>query len=113
MSVNKIILLGYVGGDPEMRYPEKDFAVARFSLATSETKGQSGVEITDWHTCVLTGKNASIAERYIKKGTRLYVEGKMRYREYEDRYKIKRRVAEVEVSSFEILGLPNQNKTSE
>ncbi len=106
MSVNKIILLGYVGNDPEMRYPEKDFAVARFSLATSEHKGTSGVEVTDWHTCILTGRNASLAERYVRKGTRLYVEGKMRYREYEDRYKIKRRVAEVEVTSFELLGTP-------
>lgn len=104
MSVNKIILLGYVGKDPEMRYPEKDFAVARLSLATSEPKGPSGVEITDWHTCIFTGKNAVVAERYVKKGTRLYVEGKLRYREYEDRYKIRRRVAEVEVIYFELLG---------
>lgn len=106
MSVNKVILLGYVGNDPEMRYPQKDFAVARFSLATSEPKGTSGVEITDWHTCILTGRNASVAERYVRKGTRLYVEGKLRYREYEDRYKIKRRVAEIEVQYFELLGQP-------
>lgn len=104
MSVNKIILLGYVGKDPEVRYPEKGFAVARFSLATSENKGSAGVEITDWHTCILTGKNAEIAERYVRKGTRLYVEGKLRYREYEDKFKIRRRVAEVEVSNFELLG---------
>lgn len=102
MSVNKIILLGYVGADPEVRYPEKDFAVARFSLATSEHKGD--VEVTDWHNCVLTGRNAVIAEKYVRKGTRLYVEGKMRYREYEDRYKIKRRAADVEVAYFELLG---------
>lgn len=108
MSVNKIILLGYVGSDPEVRYPEKDFAVARFSLATSERKGNSDVEITDWHRCVLTGKNAEIAERYVRKGTRLYVEGKMRYRDYEDKFKIKRRAAEVEVSYFELLGQPRQ-----
>ncbi len=104
MSVNKIILLGYVGNDPEMRYPEKDFAIARFSLATSEPKGASGVEITDWHTCILTGRNAVVAERYVRKGSRVYVEGKMRYREFEDRYKIKRRVAEVEVAYIELLG---------
>lgn len=103
MSVNKIILLGYVGNDPEVRYPEKGFTVARFSLATSEKRGPNDAEVTDWHVCALTGKNAEIAERYIKKGTRLYVEGKMRYREYEDRFKIKRRVAEVDVAYFEIL----------
>lgn len=106
MSVNKIILLGYVGNDPEVRYPEKDFAIARFSLATSEPKGVAGTEVTDWHTCILRGKNAEIAERYIKKGTRLYLEGKMRYREYEDKFKIKRRVAEVDVITFELLGQP-------
>lgn len=104
MSVNKIILLGYVGNDPEIRYPEKDFAVARLSLATSEPKGNTGVDITDWHTCILTGRNAVIAERYVRKGTRLYVEGKLRYREYDDRYKIHRRVAEVEVIYLELLG---------
>ena len=108
MSVNKIILLGYVGSDPEVRYPEKDFAVARFSLATSERKGNSELEITDWHTCIVAGRNAAIAEKYVRKGTRLYVEGKMRYREYEDRFKIKRRVAEVEVLNFELLGQPQQ-----
>lgn len=104
MSVNKVILLGYVGGEPEVRYPEKDFAVARFSLATSDTRGQ--MEVTEWHTCIVAGKNAAIAERYIHKGTRLYVEGKLRYREYEDRFKIQRRVAEIDVISFELLGQP-------
>lgn len=104
MSVNKIILLGYVGNDPEIRYPEKDFTVARLSLATSEPKGPGGTEVTDWHTCIFTGKNAEIVERYVRKGTRMYIEGKMRYRDYEDRFKIKRRAAEVEVTSFELLG---------
>lgn len=104
MSVNKIILVGYTGKDPEMRYPEKDFAIARLTLATSERKGPSGAEVTDWHTCLFYGKQAEIVERYVKKGTHLYVEGKMRYRDYEDRFKIKRRAAEVEVQLFEILG---------
>lgn len=104
MSVNKVILLGYVGNDPEIRYPDKDFVVARLSLATSEPKGVGGAEVTDWHTIIFTGKNAEIIERYVRKGTRLYVEGKMRYREYEDRFKVKRRVAEVEGLMFEMLG---------
>lgn len=104
MSVNKIILLGYVGNDPEVRYPEKNFTVARISLATSEPKGPNGAEVTDWHTCIFTGRQAEIVERYVRKGSRLYVEGKMRYREYEDRFKIKRRAAEIEVNTFELLG---------
>lgn len=112
MSVNRIILLGYVGSDPEIRYPEKDFTVARFSLATSERKGKSDIEVTDWHTCIATGRNAEIIERYVKKGTRIYIEGKLRYREYEDRYKIKRRVAEIEVNNFELLGQASQSQSS-
>lgn len=104
MSVNRIILIGYVGKDPEVRYPEKDFAVARLSLATSEPRGPNGVEVTDWHTCIFTGQHAQVVERYVRKGSHLYVEGKMRYRDYEDRFKIKRRAAEVEVSNFELLG---------
>lgn len=104
MSVNKIILIGYCGKDPEVRYPEKGFTVARITLATSEPKGMGGTEVTDWHTCIFTGKQAEVVERYVRKGTHLYVEGKMRYRDYEDRFKIKRRAAEVEVQSFELLG---------
>lgn len=104
MSINKVILIGNVGKDPEMRYPEKDFAVAKLSLATNEQRGDSAVEITEWHTLMMTGENARIAERYIRKGTKLYVEGKLRYREYEDRFKIQRRVAVIDVDVIELLG---------
>ncbi len=64
MSVNKVILLGHVGGDPELRFPEKDVAVAYFSLATNERYGSSQTEITEWHNIVVTGQNARLAERY-------------------------------------------------
>lgn len=104
MSINKVILIGNVGKDPEVRYPEKDFAVARLSLATNEQRGESAVEVTEWHTLMLTGNNARIAERYIRKGTKLYVEGKLRYREYEDKFKIHRRVAVIDVDVIEMLG---------
>lgn len=113
MSVNKIILLGYVGRDPEIRYPEKDAAIARISLATTEPAGNSGVEVTEWHTCFMTGRNAVSAERYIRKGTRLYIEGKLKYREYDDRYKIRRRVAEVEVVYMELLGQSAASQTGD
>lgn len=109
MSVNKVILIGYVGKDPELRYPEKDFPVARISLATNEKRGESGVEVTEWHTLMMTSENARIAERYIRKGTRLYVEGKLRYREYEDRFKINRRVAVIDVDIIELLGNSSQH----
>lgn len=104
MSVNKVILLGYVGNDPEIRYPEKDRPVAFLSLATNERFANSGTEITEWHSLVMGGENARLAENYIRKGTRLYVEGKLKTREYEDRMKIRRRKTEILVERVEILG---------
>ncbi len=102
MSVNKVILIGNVGRDPEIRYPEENFPVAQFSLATSERRGE--MEVTEWHSLSLTGNNARLAERYIRKGSRIYVEGKLRYREYDDKFKIHRRVAVVDVDYVEMLG---------
>ena len=107
MSVNKVILLGYVGNDPEMRYPDKDHAIAYVSLATNEVRGASKVELTEWHSLVFGGQNATIVERYVRKGTQLYVEGYLRTREYEDRLKITRRKTEIIVERFEILGRSN------
>lgn len=104
MSVNKVILLGYVGRDPEMRYPQPGFAVAYFSLATNEKQGNPPQEITEWHNIVMTGDNALFAEKYIRKGTRLYIEGRLRTREYEDKLKIRRRRTEIYADRFELLG---------
>lgn len=104
MSVNKVILLGNVGSDPVVRYPEKDFPVAYVSLATNETRGQTGAEVTEWHNLVFTANNALMVEKYIRKGTRLYAEGKLRSREYTDKFNIQRRRTEIYVDVFEILG---------
>jgi len=104
MSVNKVILIGHVGADPDMRYPEKDRPVAYLSLATNEVRGASRVDVTEWHNLVFGGQNASIVERYVRKGSQLYVEGYLRTREYEDRMKIVRRRTEIIVERFEILG---------
>ena len=106
MSVNKVILIGNVGKDPEVRYPEKDFPVAEVSLATNELRGETQVEVTEWHTLMFAGENARLVERYVRKGLRLYIEGKLRYREYEDKFKIHRRVAVIDVDNFEMLGRP-------
>lgn len=108
MSVNKVILLGFVGNDPEVRYPEKDKTVAFLSLATNETTG-NGVEVTEWHRLVFFGETARIVERYVKKGTQLYVEGKLSTREYQDRMKITRKRTEIIVSFFEIVGRRPEN----
>lgn len=104
MSVNKVILIGFVGADPEIRYPEKDHVLATISLATSEQKGNPPFEVTEWHRLVMFGKAAEFAEKYIRKGTKLYVEGKLKYRDWEDKYKIRHKIAEIKVDNFEILG---------
>lgn len=104
MSVNKVILLGYVGIDPEIRYPEPNLPIARFTLATTERRGSSQTEVTEWHALVIRGQNAAYAERYIRKGTRLYVEGHLVTREYTDRMQITRRKTEIVVDFFEIVG---------
>lgn len=104
MSVNKVILLGNVGSDPEVRYPEKDRTIAYVSLATNERRGASQVETTEWHNLVFGGENARMVERYVRKGTQIYVEGYLRTREYADRMKITRKRTEIIVERFEITG---------
>ena len=104
MSVNKVILLGHVGADPEIRYPEKDRQIAYLSLATNEVRGAARTEMTEWHSVVFGGQNAVMVERYVRKGSQLYVEGYLRTREYEDRMKIVRRRTEIIVERFEIVG---------
>ncbi len=102
--MNKVILLGHVGNDPDVRYPAKDNPVAYLSLATNEIRGTARVETTEWHSLVFGGQNALIVERYVRKGTQLFVEGYLRSREYEDRMKITRRKTEIIVERFEIVG---------
>ena len=86
MSVNKVILVGNVGKDPEVKYLDKDIPCARFTLATSETfraKNEEKVETTEWHNIVLWRGLAKVAEQYVKKGSKLYIEGKITHRQYE------------------------------
>ena len=110
MSVNKVILVGNVGKNPELRMVEGK-AVAPLSLATSERMPESGVEATEWHNLVLWGENAELADRYITKGTKLYVEGKLRTRVWQDKNTIKHYVTEVIVDNLDILSRPvNQQK---
>jgi len=86
MSVNKVILIGNVGKDPEVKYLEKDVAYARFTLATNESyKNKNGEKVTntEWHNIVVWRGLAKVVENYVKKGSKLYIEGKLTYREYE------------------------------
>lgn len=108
MSVNKVILLGNVGRDPELRYLEQKRPVATFPLATNERASANSPELTEWHNIVMWDAAAEAAERYIRKGTKLYIEGRLRTRIWEDRNAIKRTVTEVYVDNFEILGRQQQ-----
>jgi len=95
MSVNKVILVGNVGKDPEMKYFDNDAAIANFSLATKErgyttSSGTQVPERTEWHNIVCRRGLAQIAEKFVKKGTLLYVEGKIRSRSYDDQNGVKR-----------------------
>lgn len=112
MSVNKVILVGNVGRDPEMRYVEKRL-LATMSLATTErayttASGVTVPERTEWHNLVMWDKAAETAERYIRKGTKLYVEGKLRTRVWQDRNALSRTITEVYVETFDILSQPRQ-----
>lgn len=104
MSVNKVILIGNVGTDPNMRYPEPGKPIASFKLATNERVPDSQMEITEWHNIVLFGRYAEIAERYVRKGTRLYIEGRLRTRSWDDRVGIKHTITEIYADHVEMLG---------
>lgn len=111
MSVNKVILIGNVGQDPEIRYVDSR-PVATFSLATTDrayttASGAQVPERTEWHRIVMWDRAAETAEKYIRKGAKLYIEGKLRTRVWEDRNTIKRNVTEILVDSFDILSRPS------
>ena len=119
MSVNKVFLLGNVGRDPDVRYVAQGRPVASFSLATTERgfTNSNGVQVperTEWHNIVMWGRHAEIAEKYIRKGTQLFIEGQLRTRMWEDRNAIKRYVTEIYVDNFELLGRPrNEGETQQ
>ncbi|MFK7899812.1 MAG: single-stranded DNA-binding protein [Cyclobacteriaceae bacterium] len=122
MSVNKVILVGRLGKDPEVRSTESGRKVANFSLATSESyrDKNSGerVENTDWHNIVFWGPTAEIVERYLSKGRQIYVEGKLKTRSYEDKDGNTRYVTEVLGQQLTMLGgkedggAPNNNASA-
>ena len=106
-GVNKVILVGNLGKDPEVRYLENGTAVANFPIATSESyKDREGnrVDQTEWHNIVVWRKLAEIAESYLKKGSQIYLEGKLRTRSWEDQQGNKRYTTEVVADTFTMLG---------
>lgn len=107
MSVNKVILVGNVGKDPEIRHLENNLVLARFSLATSETyKNKNGemVTNTEWHNIVAWRQLAELAERFIRKGRQLYVEGKITTRQWDDKEGNKRYTTEIVADNIRLLG---------
>jgi single-strand DNA-binding protein len=105
-GVNKVILVGNLGKDPEVRHLEGGTAVANFTLATTEVfKDKTGVrqEQTEWHSIVVWRGLAEIAEKYLKKGMTIYLEGKLRTRSWDDKEGHKRNSTEIVGDTFTIL----------
>ncbi len=114
--VNKVILIGNLGRDPETRFTPNGKAVTRFSLATSNTWVNTAGEkqqATEWHTVVAWGKQAEACGQYLEKGRQVYVEGSLRYRSYEDKEGKQRHVAEIIAQKVRFLGSASNGKSGE
>jgi len=106
-SVNKAILIGNLGADPELRYTPSGAAVANFNIATTERwKDKDGQpqEKTEWHRIILWSRQAEIAKEYLHKGSSVYIEGRIQNRNYEDKDGIKRYVTEIVGQRMQLLG---------
>ncbi len=106
MSLNKVMLIGNVGQDPKVRYIDKDRLVATFSVATSEpaytlSNGTQVAERTDWHNIVTWGNLAKIVEQNVRKGHKLFIEGSIHSRTYEDKNGMRRTVTEIWAEKIE------------
>ncbi|PTQ99901.1 single-strand binding protein [Mucilaginibacter yixingensis] len=105
-GINKVILVGHLGKDPEIRHLEGGVAVATFPLATSETFNKDGrkVEQTEWHNIVMWRGLADVAAKYLQKGKLVYIEGKIRTRSFEDKEGTKKYTTEIVAENFTMLG---------
>lgn len=105
-GINKVILVGHLGKDPEVRQLEGGVSVASFPLATSETFNKDGkkVEQTEWHNIVLWRSLADVAAKFLQKGKLVYIEGKLRTRSFEDKEGVKKYTTEVVAENFTMLG---------
>ena len=105
-GINKVILVGHLGKDPEVRYLEGGVSVTSFPLATSETFNKDGrkVEQTEWHNIVMWRGLADVAAKFLQKGKLVYIEGKLRTRSFEDKEGIQKYTTEVVAENFTLLG---------
>jgi single-strand DNA-binding protein len=114
--MNKVMLIGNVGQDPEVRYVDQGVAVARLRLATTE-RGyilQNGTQVpdrTDWHNVILWRRLAEIVEQYVHKGDKLYVEGRLRYTAYDDKQGKRQYQTEIWAENIELLTPKSDNST--
>lgn len=107
MSINKVILVGNVGKDPDVKHLDSNVSVANFTLATSENytnKGGEKVTTTEWHNIVCWRALASLAENYIHKGSQIYIEGRLRTRNYDATDGSKRYITEIYADTIQLLG---------
>ncbi len=112
-GVNKVILVGRLGADPEIRYTPSGAAVANFTLATSENwkdKDGNKQEKTEWHKIVVFSKLAEICGQYLNKGKQIYIEGRIQTRQWEDRDGNKKYTTEIVANQMQMLGSPGQNQ---
>lgn len=106
-SLNKVMLIGNLGRDPELKMTPSGQALARFSVATTETwKNPQGEKQskTEWHNVVVWGKQAEVAEKYLRKGKQVLIEGRIQYREYTDQAGVKKTACDIRCDNFVMLG---------
>lgn len=110
-GVNKVILIGNLGGDPDVRTMPNGNSVVNFSIATSETWKDRNTgerrDSTEWHRVVIFGKLAEIAGQYLKRGSRVYIEGKLQTRKWQDQSGVDRYVTEIIATEMSMLGQSN------
>ena len=112
MALNKVFLIGNVGKDPEVHYFDSNTRKASFTLATTDrgftrTDGTAVPERTEWHNIVVWSGLAEVVEKYVRKGSKLFIEGKITSRSYEDKSGVKRYVTEITAENLELLNRTN------
>lgn len=113
MSVNKVILVGRVGKDPEVKTVKDDKKVASFSLATDDfTKDSEGKSKTTWHNISVWDKLAEVTEKFVKKGSQLYIEGRISHDEYTDKEGVKRIFTRITATQIDLLGSKKDSQDS-
>ena len=109
--MNKAILIGNVGQDPELTYTQSGTPICKFSMATNERSGDE--DITDWHNIIIWGKRAEVANKYVSKGDKLCVEGKIKTNKWEDKEGITRYMTQINVYNFEFISNRRREEDSQ